>query len=127
MSNRPYVSLKINIFILFIFFLINLVFTENAQKDEKNLPILYPSVLSLQNKGLIVVQQDGIYFYDSDKKEEISKLITFETTIKSEEENERISITQFPEKEGGYILVFVLGKLYIMKSNGVLFKKKDTK
>ena len=85
MSNKPYKSLKINIFILFLFFLINFVFTENAQKDEKNLPILYPSVLSLQNKGLIVVQQDGIHFYDSDKKEETSKIIKFEIPIKSEE------------------------------------------
>ena len=125
MSNKPYKSLKINIFILFLFFLINFVFTENAQKDEKNLPILYPSVLSLQNKGLIVVQQDGIHFYDSDKKEETSKIIKFEIPIKSEEENEKISIAQFPEKEGGHILVFVLGKLYIMKSNGVLFKKEE--
>ena len=125
MSNQLYKSLKKNISIILLFFLINLVLAENTQKDEKNIPILYPSVLSLQNKGLIVVQKDGIHFYDSDKKEETSKIIKFETPIKSEEENEKISITQFPEIEGGYILVFVLGKLYIMKSDGVLFKKED--
>ena len=124
MSNQPYKFLKINFSLLLLFSLINLTLAENIKKDEKNMPVLYPSVLSLQNKGLVVVRQDGIHFYDSDKNEEVSKRIKFETPIKSEEENEKISITQFQEKEKGYILVLVLGKIYIMQSNGNLLKKE---
>ena len=70
---------------------------QNTENSSDKSPILYPSVLSLQNQGFVVVQTDGIHFYDSNKEEE-SKNIKFD--IKSEKENEKISIVQFPEKEG---------------------------
>jgi hypothetical protein len=78
----------------------------------------------LQNKGLVVVQKDGIYFYDENEAEIESKKIKFETPISSEKENEKISMAQFPEKEGGYILIHAEEYLYIFQSTGNLLKKQ---
>ena len=100
----------------------NFIIISEVQCQEQN-QILYPSVLSLYNKGLVVVKKDGIHFYDSDKKEEISKKIKFESPILSQEENYKISMCQFPENEGGFILILVIDKLFIIKSDGTLLKQ----
>ena len=97
--------------------------SQNTENNSEKSPILYPSVLSLQNQGFVVVQTDGIHFYDSNKEEEESKNIKFDIPIKSEKENDKISIVQFPEKEGGYILILVGEKIYIMQKNGNLLKE----
>ena len=123
MSNYSYKSYK-KIFTQFIFLiLINFALTQNTENISDKSPILYPSVLSLQNQGFVVVQTDGIHFYDSNKEEEESKNIKFDIPIKSEKENEKISIVQFPEKEGGYILILVGEKIYIIQKNGNLLKE----
>ena len=123
MSNHSYKSYKKNIMQFILFILINFALSQNADKNLDNSHILYPSVLSLQNQGFVVVQIDGIHFYDSNKEEEESKNIKFDIPIKSEKENEKISIVQFPEKEGGYILIFVCEKIYIIQENGNLIKE----
>ena len=87
--------------------------------------ILYPSVLSLLNKGIVVVQTDGIHFYDSNKVEEESKQIKFERPITTDKENEKISMSQFPEKEGGFILILVKEKLYLIQSSGYILKEEN--
>ena len=122
MSNHSYKSYKKNIMQFILFILINFALSQNAENNLDKPTILYPSVLSLQNQGFVVVQTDGIHFYDSNKKEEESKNIKFDIPIKSEKENEKISIVQFPEKDGGYILIFVCEKLYIIQASGNLIK-----
>ena len=87
--------------------------------------IFYPSVLSLLNKGIVVVQTDGIHFYDSNKVEEESKQIKFERPITTDKENEKISMSQFPEKEGGFILILVKEKLYLIQSSGYILKEEN--
>ena len=77
----------------------------------------------MSNKGIAVVQTDGIHFYDSDKKEEISKKIKLESLIMSPEENFKISMSQFCENDGGYILVLIVDRLFIMKWDGTLLKE----
>ena len=124
MSNQSIKILPRKIPLILLFLLLNLSFSENIQSLKGQSPPLYPSVLSLQNKGLVVVQKDGIYFYDENEAEIESKKIKFETPISSEKENEKISMTQFPEKEGGYILIHAEEYLYILQSTGNLLKKQ---
>ena len=123
MSYHSYKSYKKIIMQFILLILINFALSQNTENNSEKSPILYPSVLSLQNQGFVVVQTDGIHFYDSNKEEEESKNIKFDIPIKSEKENEKISIVQFPEKEGGYILILVGEKIYIMQKNGNLLKE----
>ena len=105
--------------IYLVLILINFILISEVKSQEQN-QILYPSVLSLHNKGIAVVQTDGIHFYDSDKKEEISKKIKLESPIMSPEENLKISMSQFSENDGGYILVLIVDRLFITKPDGTL-------
>ena len=107
--------------IFFILILIKFASTENTN-SLKTEEIIYPSVLSLINNGLIVIQKDGIHFFDSNKVEEDSKKIKFEAPILSKEENDKIAMCQFPEKEGGYILIFAKEKIYILQKDGNILK-----
>ena len=80
--------------LLFIFFIIiNFVLAQNIETNSAQSPTLYPSVLSLQNQGFVVVQTDGIHFYNSNKEEEDSKKIKFDAPINSE--------NNFLKKKGG--------------------------
>ena len=124
MSNQLDKTYIKNISIFFIFLLIKLVFSENRENNMVQSPILYPSVLSLLNKGFVTVQIDGIHFYDENKVEEESKRIKFETMITSEKENEKIAMSQFPEKEGGFIFIIVREKIYLFQSSGYLLKEE---
>ena len=107
--------------IFFILLLIKFASTENTN-GLKTEEIIYPSVLSLINNCLIVIQKDGIHFFDSNKVEEDSKKIKFEAPILSKEENDKIAMCQFPEKEGGYILIFAKEKIYILQKDGNILK-----
>ena len=124
MSNHSYKSYKKIIIQFILLILINFALSQNTENNSEKSPILYPSVLSLQNQGFVVVQTDGIHFYNSNKEEEESKNIKFDIPIKSEKENEKISIVQFPEKDGGYILIIVGEKIYIIQSSGNLLKEE---
>ena len=107
--------------IFFILLLIKFASTENTN-GLKTEEIIYPSVLSLINNGLIVIQKDGIHFFGSNQVEEDSKKIKFEAPILSKEENDKIAMCQFPEKEGGYILIFAKEKIYILQKDGNILK-----
>ena len=120
----PNHSYKSYFFHFTFFILINFTLAQNIETNSAQSQILYPSVLSLQNQGLVVVQTDGIHFYNSNKEEEDSKNIKFDSPINSEKENEKISIAQFPEKEGGFILIYVGEKIYIMQASGELLKEE---
>ena len=125
MSNQSCKRCSKNISIILLFLLINLSFSENQDNSMDKSQILYPSVLSLLNKGIVVVQTDGIHFYDSDKVEEESKQIKFERPITTDKENEKISMSQFPEKEGEFILILVKEKLYLIQSSGYILKEEN--
>ena len=108
--------------IYLIFFAINLLLLSEVAAQEQN-QILYPSVLSLNNQGLVAVQADGIHFYDSDKKEEITKKIKFESALIFQEDTYKISMTQFSENDGGFILILVIDKLFLIQETGELIKE----
>ena len=120
---------NINNFYFFIFLLlcvIKLTTTEKSSDTSKE-EIIYPSVISLNNEGLVVIQSDGIHFFDSNKEEDISKTIKFEKPILSQEDNERISICQFSENEGGYIIIYINDKIYFFKKSGNIIKNMNIK
>ena len=120
---------NINNFYFFIFLLlcvIKLTTTEKSSDTSKE-EIIYPSVLSLNNEGLVVIQSDGIHFFDSNKKEDISKTIKLEKPILSKEESEKISICQFSEKDGGYIIIYINDKIYFFKKDGNIIKNMNIK
>ena len=73
MTNIMY---NINYFLLFLFLLIKLSLNQNSNDLIKE-EIIYPSVLSLKNSGFVVIQSDGIYFFDSYSEEDKSKKIKF--------------------------------------------------
>ena len=87
--------------------------TINKTKEEQ----IYPSVLSLKNGGFVLVQSDGINFFDSNKEEIVSKKIIFEIPILSQSENEKISMCQFSDKEKGYILIIVRNIIYFFQED----------
>ena len=124
MSNQSIKILHRKIPLILIFLLINLSFSENVQNTPAQSQILYPSVLSLQNKDIVVVQTDGIHFYDESNEEMVSKKIIFENPIRSKKDNEKISISQFPENEGGYILIHAGEHIYVIQSTGNLLQKQ---
>ena len=125
MFNQSSIVHKRNILLLLLFLLLNCSLAEEINTQMEPTSVLYPSVLSLNNGGLVVVQTDGIHFYNQNKEEEESKTIKFDFPIKSEKENEKISISQYPENEGGYILILVREKIYIFQSSGNLLKEEN--
>ena len=114
MTNIMY---KLNYFLLFLFLLIKLSLNQNSNDLIKE-EIIYPSVLSLKNSGFVVIKSDGIYFFDSYSEEDKSKKIKFKSPILTKEQNNKISMSQFPEKKGRNILLFVIDKIYIFDEDG---------
>ena len=117
---------SLNTTIIFFLFLLQLVSNESLNNFSIE-ETIYPSVLSLHNDGFVVIQKDGIHFYDSNKAEDDSKKIIFEKSITSKEANEKISMSQFPEKEGSYIIIIVLYKIYFFQKNGILLNEINMK
>ncbi len=112
---------KTNVIYLLFFTLSFILISEIAAQEQNQ--ILYPSVLSLNNQGLVAVEADGIHFYDSDKNEEITKKIKFESALISQEDTYKISMTQFSENDGGFILILVIDKLFLIRETGEIIKE----
>ena len=103
-----------------------LILSENSiikAKEEQ----IYPSVLSLKNGGLVLVQKDGIHFFDSNKEEIISKKIKFEMPILSQSENEKISMSQFSDNEKGFILIIVRDIIYFFQEDYTIIEYVNLK
>jgi len=73
----------------------------------------------LENDDLILVNQNGIHFYDSQLVNENSdKSIPFSENIASNDENKKTTMTQFDPENDGYILIIAKDILYILESDG---------
>ena len=57
---------NLNIANILLFYLLKSIVCEKIEKITQK-EIIYPSVLSLYNGGLVVIQNDGIHFFDSNK------------------------------------------------------------
>ena len=105
------------IFELIIFF--QLFLFAKFQIAIRTLPYSYPTLLTLENDDLILVNQNGIHFYDSKLENEISnKSIPFSENIASDTENKKTTMAQFDHENGGYILIIAKDILYILESDG---------
>lgn len=112
-----------NISLLFLLIIISsFKFIKNEEKENADLEIFhnikFPSTLTLLSQCLIMVANDGIYYFNSDLKLDESKKISFINPIVSKEENEKTTMVQFSENNGGYIMIIVKEILYILNYNG---------
>ena len=112
-----------NILFFFYIYLLKLVSSKNSYSPKIKNEKIYPSVLSLKNGGLGLVQTDGIHFFNSNKEEIFSKKINFDVPILSQTENEKISMSQITEEEQGYILIIVRNIIYFFQEDYVLIEK----
>jgi len=113
-------NIKLNLFFeLIIFF--QLFLLAKFQVTVRTLPFKYPTLLTLENNELILINENGIHFYDSKLENEYNgKVISFNTSISSDIENRKTAMAQFAHENGGYILIIVKDILYILEANGNL-------
>ena len=112
-----------NILFFFYIYILKFISGENSHKITTKEEKIYPSVLSLKNGGLALVQTDSIHFFNSNKEEIFSKKINFDVPILSQTENEKISMNQFTEEEQGYILIIVRNIIYFFQEDYSLIEK----
>ena len=79
--------------------------------------LLYPSILTLLSRKLVLVSNNGIHFFDSNlDNEETNKYIPI--NIELDTDNYKTAMEQFSEEYGGYILILVRNIIYFFDSNG---------
>ena len=100
-----------------------------SKQDEIILAnIIYPYLLTLINKNIIMLASDGIHFYDSTlKSEDSSKKITFDedSQILKKEDFSKTAMVQFPAEHGGYIMILVIDTIYFFDSEGMHIDSKN--
>ena len=101
---------------IYTFILISL-FKKSIQ--EKKISLIFPSSLQLiDNNEILVVANDGIHFYNQNFTfENISKKIELSLLAKKED-NEKVSMAQFSDENGGYILIIIKDMLFILNREG---------
>ena len=113
-------SFKLFSFYKFFFiYILILLFTKTYLQNDISLD--YPSSLQLiDNNNYVVVAKDGIHFFDQNFSTElISKKINF-SLLSTKDDNEKVSMAQFSNENGGNILIIVKEMLYILDRKGTL-------
>ena len=112
--------MKIKLIELIITLFISLFICTNNQEHITIPYIIHKNFLILLNRKMVTIENDGIHFYNSDLiTEDISKKILFKNNFSSKIDNEKISIVQFSEDNGGYIMILVFNLIYFFNSDGV--------
>ena len=107
-------------FLIYAFFIITLITFSINEKPKKS----FPSKSSILNPKHIFIFKDGIHFYDQ-------KLIKEKTHIfnglskSSKEDNYKIVMAQFSNKDGGYVLIIVMNILYFFEKDGTFLISVD--
>ena len=107
-------SLFFELIILFQLFLL-----AKFQITIRSLSCKYPTLLTLKNNELILVNEKGIHFFDSKLENEYDKAILFDSDL-TNGENKKTTMAQFTHENGGYILIIAKDILYIIKEDGSL-------
>ena len=108
-----------NFILLYIFLL--LLF--NKSNQSISLAMQYPNILTLLDDSIILIGNDGIHFYDSImSSEDTSKTISLQIEL---DDINKISMAQFSENDGEYIILLVLNTLYIFDSNKIFLFSSD--
>ena len=112
-------------FTYFIFIIISLIIRSRQEIKEYNIDL--PIIFTLLNNRNVVVKMDGIHFYDESlTNENYGKNITFATPIQIQNQDfEGISMAQFDQENGEYILILVNSIIYIFKSDETLLNSSD--
>ena len=113
-------SFKLFSFYKFFFiYILILLFTKTYLQND--ISLIYPSSLQLiDNNNYVVVAEDGIHFFDQNFSIElISKKINF-SLLSKDGDNEKVSMAQFSNDNGGNILIIVKEMLYILDREGTL-------
>ena len=77
-----------------------------------------PHIFTLSNEKIVMVANDGIYFFSSKMVEEIDKRIIFENILISDEIQDKISLVQFPSKDDEYFMISILNIIYFFDKDG---------
>jgi hypothetical protein len=80
----------------------------------------FPNLFTLLSQKIVMVASDGIHFFTSNLEEDPDKKINFENQITTTQENDKVSIVQFTENDGGYIIILAMYKLYFFYPDGTL-------
>ena len=97
---------------IFFLFLLSILYISNS-KEQK--------IFTLQNDKILMVSNEGIFFFTSKMNEEESKRILFDNLIPYEVfEEDKIIFEQFSIKEGGYFMLAVTNIIYFFDSEGYL-------
>ena len=120
-------NLKKLYFLFEIIINLSLFIFGNNQEQKSFNNVLFPTTLTLLNQNIVMVQSDGIHFYTSELVEDTSKTITFENKISNIEENEKVSMAQFSEKDKGYIMILTNETMYFFESDGTIINITNLK
>ena len=113
-------SLKIKLSLFFeLIILFQLFLLAKFQITIRSLSCKYPTLLTLENNELILVNENGIHFFDSKLENEYDKAILFDSDL-TDGENKKTTMAQFTHENGGYILIIAKDILYILKEDGSL-------
>ena len=105
-------------------FILTLISVFNLSNQVKTINLNYPLSLSLLDNSNAVVAEDGIHFYDNKFEEEyIDKKISF--TIDNKNDLETVAMAQFPQEDGGYILILFKNIIYIFDNNKNYLKNEN--
>ena len=100
-------------FILSYFFILLLIETN----EETQISFAFPTSFELINNDIVIVAKDGIHFYNQNLVEYEGKKIEL-SLLNRAGDIEKVSIAQFTEENGGYILILVTDILYIFDQGG---------
>ena len=107
-------------------FIFGLLIIFNLSYQSNSISLKFPKSLTLLDYSFAVVAQDGIHFYDTLFESEIpNKNISF--TLSSASDLDKVSMAQFSNEYGGYILIIVINQLYIFDNdkNNIGIKSLD--
>ena len=115
---KTYICKKNN-FIFFLFTLISFFKTINLLE----LSLLMPNSLQLLDLSNLIVASDGIHFYNQNLTVEYiekRKAFTLEESNLS-----KVTMAQFSDRHGGYIIILVNDVIYLYKSNKDFMKSQN--
>ena len=102
------------LFPFFIIYILICLFTiiQNTYKFPNSLDLI-------DNNDKVFVLKDGIHFYNQNLSVEYEdKKVNFTLFSESANDNEKVSLAQFSEEQGGYIIILVMRILYIFNRDG---------
>ena len=109
-----------------MFIFISIFNLNNQEENYETISIKFPSAFLLLHNKYVVVGEKGIYFYNREFTT-IYKQTNFTNFSVNIGEHDTVSIAQFPEDDGGYIIIMVKNIFYIFDEEGIYLNHYDFK